>query len=32
LHGVDEFNLKALVGGSDGAGQAGWSCTDDGDI
>jgi hypothetical protein len=26
LHGVDEFDLKALTGGSDGAGQTGWTC------
>ena len=24
--GVDEFDLKALVDGDDGAGQTGWTC------
>ncbi len=32
LHGVDDFNVKAVVGGGDGGGETGWSRADDGDV
>jgi hypothetical protein len=32
LHGVDDLDLKALIGGGDGAGQTGRSCAYDENI
>jgi hypothetical protein len=32
LHGVDDLDLKALIGSGDGAGQTGWSCAYDENI
>jgi hypothetical protein len=32
LHGVDDFNLKTLAGGSDGTCQSGWAGADNTDV
>jgi hypothetical protein len=32
LHCVDDFDVKALMGSGDSAGEAGWACSNDDDV